>query len=139
MNNITTSDINNSLESTLLSVTFHVMIWGGIFILVAGNIGCIGNVVVFRSQEYRRQACFIYLFWETIASWFILDCILLTRILESGFQISLMDAYDACCKIREFISLFMYQNENTLFLFATLDRILSAQRSMSRQCVFTFM
>ena len=139
MSNVTTSDINNSLESTLKSVTIHVMIWGGIFILVAGNIGFIGNVIVFHSQVYRRQACFIYLFWETIASLFILDGILLTRILESGFQVSLMDAFDAVCKIREFISLFMYQNENTLFLFATIDRILSAQRSMSRSCLFTFM
>jgi hypothetical protein len=132
MNNTTTSDIDNSLTNTLNSITIYVMICGGIFILIAGNIGCIGNIIVFRSQAYRQQACFIYLFWETIASLFILNCILLTRILESGFQISLMDAFDAVCRIREFISLCMYQNENTLFLFATLDRILSAQRSISK-------
>jgi hypothetical protein len=132
MSNTTTSDINDSLENTLETITIYVMICGGIFILIAGNIGCIGNIIVFRSQAYRRQACFIYLFWETIASFFILNCILLTRILESGFKISLMDAFDPICRIREFISLFMYQNENTLFLFATLDRILSAQRSMSK-------
>ena len=132
MDNVTTSEMTSSLESTLESITIYVMICGGIFILIAGNIGCVGNVVVFRSQAYRRQACFVYLFWEIIASLFILDCILVTRILQSGFQISLMDASDVFCRIREFISLFMYQNENTLFLFATLDRILSAQRSMSK-------
>ncbi|UJR38704.1 hypothetical protein I4U23_031370 [Adineta vaga] len=129
MNNSGTSDMSNNLDNILKSVGLHVMIWGGIFILIAGNVGCIGSILVFRSQKYRKQACFIYLFWENIASLCILDCILLTRILESGFQISLMDASDVFCRIREFISLFMYQNENTLFLFATLDRILSAQRS----------
>lgn len=121
----------SSLIITLQNVNIHVMIWTGSFLLLAGNIGCIGNLLVFRSDTYRRQACFIYLFWETMASFFILDCILLTRILESGFQISLMLASDTFCRIREFISLFMYQNENTLFVFATLDRILSAQRSIS--------
>jgi hypothetical protein len=132
MNNATTTDLDNSLVNTLDNITKYVIIFGGIFILVGGNFGCIGNVIVFRSQTYRRQACFIYLFWATIASFFILNCILLTRILESGFKISLMDAFDPVCRIREFISLFMYQNENTLFLFATLDRILSAQRSTSK-------
>jgi hypothetical protein len=132
MNNTTINDINDNLINTLNSTTTYVIICGGIFILIAGNIGCIGNIVVFRSQAYRRQACFIYLFWETIASFFILNCLLVTRILESGFKISLMDAFDSICRIREFISLFMYQTENTLFLFATLDRILSTQRSMSK-------
>ena len=132
MSNITTNDIIDKLIETLNIATVYVIICGGIFILIAGNVGCIGNMVVFRSQAYRRQACFIYLFWETIASFFILNCILVTRILESGFKISLMDAFDPICKIREFISLFMYQNENTLFLFATLDRILSTQRSVSK-------
>ena len=132
MNNNTIDDISHNLEDILTSITTHVMIWGGIILLITGNIGCIGNILVFRSEIYRRQACFIYLFWESIASLFILNCILLTRILESGFRISLMDASDTFCKIREFISLFMYQNENTLFLFATLDRILSTQRSISK-------
>lgn len=132
MSNITTNDIIDKLIETLNITTVYVIICGGIFILIAGNVGCIGNMIVFRSQAYRRQACFIYLFWETVASFFILNCILVTRILESGFKISLMDAFDPICKIREFISLFMYQNENTLFLFATLDRILSTQRSMSK-------
>lgn len=132
MSNITTNDIIDKLIETLNITTVYVIICGGIFILIAGNVGCIGNMIVFRSPAYRRQACFIYLFWETVASFFILNCILVTRILESGFKISLMDAFDPICKIREFISLFMYQNENTLFLFATLDRILSTQRSMSK-------
>lgn len=132
MSNTTNSDTIDKLIETLNITTVYVIIVGGFIILIAGNLGCIGNIVVFRSQAYRRQACFIYLFWQAIASFFILNCILVTRILESGFQISLMDAFDPICKIREFISLFMYQNENTLFLFATLDRILSAQRSMSK-------
>jgi hypothetical protein len=132
MNNATTNKIDSSLINLLESITVYVMTCGGIFILIVGNVGCIGNLIVFRSQAYRRQACFIYLFWETISSLFILNMILLTRILESGFKIPEMDAFDPICRIREFISLFMYQNENSLFLFATLDRILSAQRSMSK-------
>ncbi|CAF1538233.1 unnamed protein product [Adineta ricciae] len=131
MDNTTTINTPISLRSTAINLTTYTTICGGIFILVTGNLGCVGNILVFRSQTYRRQACFIYLFWETIASLFILNCILLTRILESGFHKSLMNASLTFCRIREFISLFMYQNENTLFLFATLDKILSAQRSIT--------
>ena len=132
MSNITTNDINNSLINTLNSIATYVLICGGNFILIAGNIGCIGNIIVFRSQAYRQQACFIYLFWGTIASFFILNFILLTRILHSGFKISVMTTYEPICRIREFISLFMYQNENTLFGFSTIDRILAIQRSTSK-------
>ncbi|UJR18086.1 hypothetical protein I4U23_004986 [Adineta vaga] len=130
MSNSTTTDtITSTFESTITSISIHIMTYGGIFLLVAGNIGCVGNILVFRSEAYRRQACFIYLFWETIASLFILDCILLTRILQNSFHIPLMSASEPFCRIREFISLFMYQNENTLFLYAALDRILCVQRS----------
>ncbi|CAF1538220.1 unnamed protein product [Adineta ricciae] len=129
MMNTTTISIPTSLESLLTRLTIYTTIYGGIFILAAGNLGCVGNILVYRSQTYRHQACFIYLFWETIASLFILNCILLTRILETGFNVSLMNESNAFCRIREFISMVMYQSENTLFLCATLDRILSAQRS----------
>ncbi|CAF1257179.1 unnamed protein product [Adineta ricciae] len=129
MENKTVMSSSSTLENMLENATVYVTIVGGIFLFVAGNIGCMGNILVFRSQTYRRQACFIYLFWGTIASLFILNCILLTRILESGFNVSLMDISNVFCRIREFISMVMYQSENTMFLFATLDRILSAQRS----------
>ena len=70
-----------SLENkTIISISIQIMIWGGIFLLVVGNIEVIGNILVFRSKTYRRQACFIYLFSETIASLFTLDCILLTSV-----------------------------------------------------------
>lgn len=133
MNNTTTDDVNMNLINTLRSTTTYLMIYGGIFVLTTGNLGCLGNIVVFRSQAYRQLACFLYLFYQTIASVFILNIILITRIIESGFKIPVMDGYDVVCRIREFISLFMYQNENTLFLFASIDRILSIQRSNRKQ------
>ncbi|CAF1391906.1 unnamed protein product [Adineta ricciae] len=129
MENIITSNTPRNLENTVDIITINLVIYGGIFLLLIGNLGCIGNIFVFRSRKYRGQACFIYLFWETIASLFILNCFLLTRILETGFNISWRDTSDIFCKIREGLSLFMYQSENTMFLFAILDRILSAQQS----------
>ena len=123
-----TTAMNTTTINMLTSLKFtHAIICSGLFICVVGNLGCVSNILFFRSQANRRQTCFIYLFWETIASLFILNCILLTRILERRFSISLVNESNAFCRIREFISMVMYQNENTLFSFATLDRLLSAR------------
>ena len=131
MNNTTTTN-KNAIENALANITIQLTIWGGLFMLVNGNINCIANMVVFRAQVFRKRACFIYLFWESVANFFFFNGILVTRVLQSGFQIPIMNRYDIACKIREFISEYLYQASNTFFLLATLDRLLSTQRSISK-------
>ena len=134
MNNATISSINTNLESILSNVYYQVNIWFGLFLLINGNISCIVNIIVYQSQAFHKRACFIYLFWESVANFFFFNCVLVTRILQSGFQIPVMQRFDVICKIREFLSEYMYEIGNMFFVLATLDRVLSAQRSMGKFC-----
>ena len=89
-------------------------------------------MLVFRSRSFRNRACFVYLFWESFTNVFFFNLILVTRVLQGGFQIPIMPRYGVACKVREFLSEYIFQIANTLFVCATLDRLLSTQRSMGK-------
>lgn len=129
MNNTT---INSDFESVLLNTCYQMNIWFGLFLLINGNISCIVNMIAYHSRTFYKRACFIYLFWESVANFFFFNCVLVTRILQYGFQISVMNQFDIICKIRQFFSEYMYETGNMFFVLATLDRVLSAQRSISK-------
>lgn len=131
MENAVINDRKN-IENTLSVLTVQVILWSGFIFFITGNIGCIANMVVFRSRVFRRRACFVYLFWEAFINLFYFNFILVTRVLQSGFQIPIMNRYGVVCKIREFMSEYTYQTGNTFFTLATLDRLLSAQRATSK-------
>ena len=131
----TTSDIS-SLTTTLSTVSVYLNIWFGLLLWLTGNINCFANMLVFRSGAFRNRACFIYLFWESFANFFFFNFVLVTRILQSGFQIPIMPRYDVACKVREFLSEYIFQMANTCFVCATLDRLLSTQRSISTYASF---
>lgn len=119
----------STLATTHSNVSIHLNIWFGLFIWLTGNINCFANMLVFRSRSFRSRACFIYLFWESFTNFFF-HFILVTRVLQGGFQIPIMPRYDVTCKIREFLSEYIFQMANTFFVCATLDRLLPTQRSM---------
>jgi hypothetical protein len=54
---------------------------------------------------------------------------LLTRIIQKGFQLPIINRYDVVCKVREFLSEYTHQVAFTLFILAAIDRLLSVQRS----------
>ncbi|UJR14406.1 hypothetical protein I4U23_001403 [Adineta vaga] len=119
----------NNVSSILLAIPYQLNIYLGSFLWIAGNIGCIGNMIVFRSRTYFQRAYAIYLFFEAISSFFYFDFLLLTRVLQRGFQISITTHYDILCKLRQFDSVWNHVVSLTLFTFATTDRILSLQYS----------
>jgi len=126
--NTTTTTIN----SALLAAPYQLNIWFGSFLWITGNIGCIGNMMIFRSRAFRDRAYSIYLFYQALADFLYFNFVLLTRVLQKGFQIPIMIRYDITCKLRQFVSVWGNQVSFTLFTFATIDRILSAQRSNSK-------
>ena len=94
MINITTNDIDNSLINTLNSFTTYVLIGSDIFILIAENLDCIGNIIVFR-----LQVCFIYFGKQ------LLVCLFFVHVY---YKVVFTTAFEPIGIIREFISLFMY-------------------------------
>jgi hypothetical protein len=128
MSNTTTTTIPNGL----LLAPYELNIYFGSFLWVTGNIGSIGNMIVFNSKSFRGQACSIYLFYQSIADFFYFNFVLVTRIIQKGFQIPLIVRYDIICKLRQFFSFWGNQISLTFFSFATIDRILSTKRSNSK-------
>jgi hypothetical protein len=58
-----------------------------------------------------------------------------TRVIQKGFRLPIIDHYDPICKIREFLSEYTHQVAFTLFILASVDRFLSTHRSVG---MYTF-
>ncbi|CAF2497987.1 unnamed protein product [Rotaria sp. Silwood2] len=117
------------ISYTLLAAPYQLNIWFGSFLWIAGNISSIGNMMVFCSRSFRNRAYSIYLLSKSMTDFVYFNFVLLTRILEKGFGIPINNRYDIMCKFRQFVSLWCNQVSFTLFAFATVDRLLSTQRS----------
>jgi hypothetical protein len=128
MDNSTTSDVSYGLKIA----PFELNMCFGTFLWITGNFGCINNMIVFRSQAFRNRAYSIYLFSEAMSDFLYFNFVLLTRVLQKGFQVPSIYRYIAICRIREFISVWGNQVSFNCFLYATIDRLLSAQRSNSK-------
>jgi hypothetical protein len=126
--NTSTTNVN----SALLSSPNQLNIYFGCFLWVMGNIGSIGNIIVFRSRSFRNRAFAIYLLSESISDFIYFNFVLFTRILEIGFEISVTNQFNFICKLYQFASEWNNLVSFTLFAFATIDRILSTQRSNSK-------
>jgi hypothetical protein len=125
MSNTTVTTIN----SALLAAPYQLNIWFGSFLWIMGNIGCIGNIIVFRSKRFRKRASSIYLFSAAIADFHYFNFVLLTRVIQNGFQIPLMNQFTILCKLRQFSTIWGNVVGFSLFIFAIIDRLLSTQRS----------
>lgn len=130
--NTTTSTviINTPVSKALLDAPFLLNIWFGLFIFVTGNFSCFGNLLVFTSQAFRSRACSIYLIVESFFNIIYFDYVLVTRMIQKGFGIPIINRHDPICKIRQFFSTYTHQVAFSLFTLATLDRILSTQRNL---------
>ncbi|CAF3303927.1 unnamed protein product [Rotaria socialis] len=117
------NNTSSSISSALMAAPYQLNIWFGIFLWVTGNLGSIGNMLVFRSPTFRN------LFSEAICDFFYFYFVLTTRILQKGFQVHVTTRYDVICKLRQFFSVWGNQVSFTLFSLATIDRLLSTQRA----------
>jgi hypothetical protein len=127
----TNSSSNGSgISSGLLIAPFQLNIYLGLFIYITGNISSIGNFVVFSSRTFRARACSIYLIAESCCTFVYFNYVLMTRMIQKGFQLPIINRYEGVCRVRQFLSEYTHQVAFTLFGMATIDRILSTHRSI---------
>ncbi|CAF2049860.1 unnamed protein product [Rotaria magnacalcarata] len=123
------NDTASSYSSILTAVSYQLNIYFGSFLLVAGNLGCMGNIILFLSPTLRERAYSIYLLWEAISDFLYFNFVLMTRVLQYGFKIPILTRYDVLCKLRQFLTDWSNQVSFSFFAFATIDRLLSTQRA----------
>ncbi|CAF1128073.1 unnamed protein product [Adineta steineri] len=124
MNNTT-----SVISASLLIAPYQLNIFFGSFLWIMGNFGCIGNMLVYRSRAFRKQSYAVYLFSVAVADCHYFNFVLLTRILQNGFRIPVMNRYLVICKLRQFSTFWGNIVSFSLFSFAIIDRLLSVQRS----------
>ncbi|CAF1377604.1 unnamed protein product [Adineta ricciae] len=130
MNNTTTVASTGSGVSISLSLApYELNIYFGMFIWITGNIGCIGNAIVFNSRMFAKQAYARYLFCQAIQDFIYFNFVFMSRVVQKGFRVPLTTKYLAFCRIRQFYTFWGNQISFNSFVFATIDRILATQRS----------
>jgi hypothetical protein len=135
MNNTTTDgeeEEEERVNSTLLSLPSLLNIYLGLFLWLTGNLGSVGNMIVFRRRIFKDRAYSIYLFWTSITHFFYFNFVLSTRILQKGFRIAVINRFIVVCKLRQFSTVWGNVLAFSLFTLATVDRLLSAQRSIGQ-------
>ena len=128
MNKTTDRSVSNELKAA----PFELNIWLGCIILITGNISTFGNIIIFSSRAFRNRACTVYLLVEAIVLIFFFNLVLLTRTLQKGFRIPVLNRYDVICRLRYFASQYTNLLAISLFILATTDRYLSTQRSQGK-------
>jgi hypothetical protein len=128
--NISSTSTSSGISNGLLLAPFQLNIWLGLFIFITGNISSIGNFIVFTSRTFRNRACSVYLIAESVMTFIYFNYVLVTRIIQKGFQLPIINQYDPVCKIRQFLSEYTHQVAYTLFTLASIDRVLSTHRSV---------
>ena len=123
------SNSTASISTALLLAPYELNIWFGSFLWITGNLGCFGNLMVFRSRSFRKRAYSIYLFSAAIADFHYFNFVLITRILQNGFRISLMNRFTIICKLRQFSTVWGNVVSFGLFSCAVIDRLLATHRS----------
>ena len=129
--NITGSS-SSEIIMTLVMAQYQLNIWLGLFILVTGNFNCLGNFLVLLSRTFRRRAYSVYLVGATVHGLIYIDYVLTSRIIQNGFRFPLSTRHIALCKLRPFFAEYAPRVAFTLFELATIDRILSTERSIGR-------
>jgi hypothetical protein len=117
--------MNVTAVNTLTIVPQYLNIWFGSFLLIIGNIGCLINIIVFRSKSFHKSSFSIYFLATTCADLFLLNFVLLTRILQDGFMLHIFQTYEYICKLRAYISSLTSSLAFTFFIMVSIDRFLS--------------
>jgi len=130
--NATNSSTTGYVSPALLEVPFLLNIYLGVFILITGTISSIGNFLVFSSRNFRARACSYYLIVESCFTFIYFDFVCLTRVIQHGFQLLIINDYSSICKIREWLSEYTHQVAFSLYACATVDRVLSTHRSAGK-------
>ena len=112
-----------STISILTDVAQQVSIYFGIFVLTAGILGAVLNIITFLSlQTFRQSSCAFYLLTISIVNIGQLFAGLFTRIMITGFQIDWSKTSLFYCKFRYFAIQVCALISSTCFCLAITDQ-----------------
>lgn len=98
--------------------------YGGIILLVLGNIGCIFNILIFTKRTLRQNPCSTYFIAGNIFDMFFIDSLFLSTTLETGYNRSITTKSIVLCRLMYYVSLFSNVLSSYCLILASIDRVL---------------
>ena len=117
-----------SFLTTFSLIQTNVSIYGYATIFLFGNIGSILNILVMTQRNYRQNSCLCYILASTITNLFIINIIVLFRMLV-GFNIDPTKTSWFFCKFRAYMAQMLTIISRTYILLACVDRWAMTSRS----------
>ena len=120
--------IIDSFLTTVNSIQTGSFLYGYSIIFLFGNIGSILSVLVLTQRNYRQNSCSCYILASTITNLFIMNFIIVFRILL-GFNIDPTKTSWFFCKFRAYMAQVLTVLSRTYILLACIDRWAMTSRS----------
>ncbi|CAF1030898.1 unnamed protein product [Didymodactylos carnosus] len=114
-------------ETTVFSITLvreYFTKWLLIPMFFIGNITNFLNCFIFLQQSLRRQVCSFYFVCISITNLFVIDFLLLTRVMMSGYNYDPTTWSDLFCKLRTYLWFVFNQWPRSFLILTCIDRFL---------------
>ncbi|CAF0722588.1 unnamed protein product [Didymodactylos carnosus] len=116
--------LNETTIHTITLVQDQFTKWVLIPCFFIGNITNILNCFIFLQQSLRTQVCPIYFVCVSITNLFVIDFLLLTRVMMSGFEYDPTTWSDLFCKLRTYLWFVFSQWPRSFLVLTCIDRYL---------------
>ncbi len=101
-------------------------------LFIAGNIGCILNILIFTQRNYRRHSCSAYILANTFTNLIVINIIIFFRFVN-GFNIDPTMTTLLFCKIRLYIAQVALTLSRIYIVLACIDRWALTSRNVHRR------
>ncbi len=101
-------------------------------LFIAGNIGCILNILIFTQRNYRRHSCSAYILANTFTNLIVINIIIFFRFVN-GFNIDPTMTTLLFCKIRLYIAQVALTLSRIYIVLACIDRWALTSRNVRIQ------
>ncbi|UJR22362.1 hypothetical protein I4U23_025424 [Adineta vaga] len=118
MSNTTTVD---PFLTNLALIQNYISVYGYSTIFILGNIGSILNILILTQRNYLRNSCSCYILASTITNLFIINIVVLFRLL-TGFNIDPTKTSTFFCKFRAYIVQMITLLSRAYIVLACIDR-----------------
>ncbi|CAF1321066.1 unnamed protein product [Adineta steineri] len=102
-------------------------------IWIVGNIGSIFTCIVFSQPAFHKSPCAMYFFASSFSQFFVFNFALLTRMLQFGYNIQIVNTVFWFCKIRYYLFYVFVAVSRYNIILASIDRYFASSREALRR------
>ena len=109
-------------------LTAQMTLYGPVFVLIIGTIGCACNLLTFTSKKLRQNSCAFYFLCSSIFDFLSITFGLITRLATDHFGSELQNTNRLYCKFRAYFVSAIPLIATYFVLLSAIDRCMSSSR-----------